>query len=146
MEAIADAIRIGASTVKVNLWKAPYETPRDSLERRAFGYTAYDEDGSINVMVDRGYDPAETLLHELVHVLDYMHGLGLEENQVQGLVHGLRSAFYENQWLIGVLGKSAQEVREEWLPLSEWHEEDDLTGEWAPGEREACEKILADAC
>jgi hypothetical protein len=45
----------------------------------------------------------ETLLHEVVHVIDHLIGTGLKERQVQGLSHYLLTVLRDNPALVEYL-------------------------------------------
>lgn len=94
---VLDKVKIGWKDYKVI--KSKPEMALNSDGGICYGKIFYDKR---EIYINDDYDEEQqkvTLLHEVLHGVDEIYGLGLSEDQVEGLGHGLYALIKDNPTL-----------------------------------------------
>jgi hypothetical protein len=85
---------------------------KDEMPENCVGQCSPPFEAQINILEQGGMEDVDTLLHEIIHAIDFGVSAKLSERQTELLANGLTFVLRDNPWLFNYV---KQKIKEEYV-------------------------------
>jgi hypothetical protein len=94
-----------------NLYWTVNSVNQEELPENCVGQCSPPMEATINILEQGGMEDIDTLLHEIIHAMDFAHSIKLTENQTDKLAYMFSMFLRDNAWIHKYVD---QKVKEEY--------------------------------